>query len=151
METIKPIILLLMAGISAVVVSCTHNDGDIGAYFGTWKLEEITIDGDEDASYGRNIFWQFQSTVFCMRSVYDSHAQENRWATWYQDSGSLYLDFTHTEDDKDGSNKYSPFPVTGLETGLNRLEIMRMSKKRMSLEYVGKDGVIYRYALKKWE
>lgn len=151
METIKPIILLLVAGISAVFIGCTHNDGDIGDYFGTWKLEEISVDGIEDAGYGKDIFWQFQSTVFCMRKVYENHGQENRWGTWYQDSGSLYVDFSHREDGEDETGKYSPFPVTRLAAGLNRLEIMHLSKRSMRLEFVDADGTVYRYELKKWK
>ena len=27
--------------------SCTHNNGDIGPYFGTWKLLSINVDGVE--------------------------------------------------------------------------------------------------------
>ena len=150
METIKPVILLLVAGISALVIGCTHNDGDIGGYFGTWKLEEITVDGEEMAEYGKDMFWQFQSSVFCMRVVLENHNQENRWGTWYEDSGSLYVDFSHSEDG-DNSVKYQPFPETHFETGLNRLEIMNFSKRRMTLEFVGSDGVIYRYKLKKWK
>ncbi len=150
METIKPVILLLVAGISALVIGCTHNDGDIGGYFGTWKLEEITADGEEVAEYGKDIFWQFQSTVFCMRMVQENHNQETRWGTWYEDSGFLYIDFSHSETEESGT-KYAPFPITHFETALNRLEIMNFSKRRMTVELVGTDGVIYRYKLKKWK
>ena len=37
------IIMLSMAALS----SCTHNNGDIGPYFGTWKMLSIEVDGVE--------------------------------------------------------------------------------------------------------
>lgn len=151
METIKPIILLLVAGLSAVLISCTHNEGDIGPYFGTWKLTAITVDGEEVESYSGNIFWQFQASVFCMRQVDDSHGQETRWASWYSSGDSLYLDFSHEEDEYDNVDKYKPFGVSGLGQGLNRLEIMTLSGRKMTLEYVDPEGTVYRYSLTKWK
>lgn len=151
METIKPIILLLVAGISAVFIGCTHNDGDIGPFFGTWKLESVTIDGTEDSAYREhNIFWQFQSSVFCMRRVYSNHNQENSWATWYDADGFLYVDYSHS-DDSDNTGRYTPFAEMHFESGLNRLEIKSLSRRKMRLEMVSPSGTVCRYTLKKWK
>ena len=46
MKTISRIILLIVIALS--FNACTHNNGDIGDLFGTWKLETITIDGEKD-------------------------------------------------------------------------------------------------------
>ena len=64
--------VMVMTGIS----SCTRNNGDIGPWFGTWKLTEITVDGTSDAGYEGNIFWKFQNDVFEMVRV-NQHAVES--------------------------------------------------------------------------
>lgn len=63
----RTIITLLIAILLPVIAGCTRNDGDIGTWFGSWKLERITIDGLIDEKYKGDIFWQFQSSVFCAR------------------------------------------------------------------------------------
>ena len=31
-----------------VATACTHNDGDIGPWFGLWRVERLTVDGKND-------------------------------------------------------------------------------------------------------
>ena len=78
----RTIITLLIAILLPVIAGCTRNDGDIGTWFGSWKLERITIDGLIDEKYQGDIFWQFQSSVFCMRKILPYNEHEERWGTW---------------------------------------------------------------------
>lgn len=51
MKTLSRIILIITALIS--LNACTHNNGDIGHLFGTWRLNTITINGDVDSVYAK--------------------------------------------------------------------------------------------------
>lgn len=150
----KRLFIILIPILSLLTAGCTHNNGDIGPWFGTWQLEEITADGVADVDYHHDIFWQFQSTVFCMRKVTALHDVYPRWGTW-QETGDniLSLDFTHHDTDHpEGSTIYTPFPETHLKaSGVSDLKIVEMSRSKLQLEYTGDDGITYRYFLKKWQ
>ena len=49
----RTISTLLIAILLPVIAGCTRNDGDIGTWFGSWKLERITIDGLIDEKVSR--------------------------------------------------------------------------------------------------
>ncbi len=51
---------LLLASVFILMTGCTHNDGDIGPWFGTWQLENVMIDDKPEEDYHHDIFWQFQ-------------------------------------------------------------------------------------------
>lgn len=141
----------LMMIVAVIVMSCTHNNGDIGEYFGTWKLESMTVNGEHDGEYGGDIFWKFQSSVFCMEQVNERLDTENRWGTWSDDGKVLRLDFSHHDDaHPEGSAFYSPFPATHIPTGISELVIMSMGGSRMELQYTGVGGNVIVYKLKKW-
>ena len=126
---ISTLILAIMS-----LCGCTCNDGDIGNWFGTWHLDEMTIGGETDTSYGGDLFWQFQNNVFCMRKVTEYHEYYPRWGTWAEiDGKTLRLDFTH-HDDKypPGSDWYSPWPETHLKAkGISDLTKITMNGDRM--------------------
>lgn len=150
MKKIYHIMAILIVAVT--FVSCTHNNGDIGEYFGTWKLETISVDGNTDSAYGGDIFWKFQTSVICMERVTELHDTENRWGTWAQiGSDVLRMDFTHHDDTHpEGSDMYSPFPETYIPNGVTDLTIMSMSGSSMVLGYTKDDGTVIKYNLKKW-
>lgn len=136
--------------------ACTHNNGDIGELFGTWKLQSITIDGEIDSSYEDNVLWKFQSSVMCMIRANDStHNRLESWGTWSyaNDDTLLELNFTHTDNDnpKPGSTKYSPLPETHLpKSTIFTLDIIKLNSSEMILIYHSIEGKEYQYKLKKW-
>lgn len=131
--------------------SCTSNNGDIDEYFGTWKLESITVNAEDDAAYSGNIFWKFQSSVFCMEMVDEYQNSTNRWGTWSRDGSILRLDFTHHDDVYDeGAGIYEPFPESHIQSGVTELKIKTLTESDMDLNYTDNDGNEIRYKLKKW-
>jgi len=138
--------------LTLILQSCTHNNGDIGPYFGTWKLSAIEVDGSNMDSYKGNIFWQFQAEVFCMREVLPNHDTNVCWGSWKEASdGILELNFTHSDDSHPaGSTYYSPFIITGLQPAVNRLDIKSKSGTRLTLSYIDSEGKSYTYRLIKW-
>lgn len=145
-------ILIIAVAVIFLMTGCTHNNGDIGPYFGTWKLTGIEVDGKPDETYSGNIFWQFQSTVFCMRQVNAHHDTDIRWGSWEETAdGMLVLNFTHHDDEHPvGSSLYSPLPATGLASAVNYLKIDRKSSSHLTLTYLSDGGPAYCYYLRKW-
>lgn len=147
------IVLLIIA---LTFNACTHNNGDIGELFGTWKLQSITIDGEIDSSYDNNVLWKFQSSIMSMIRANDStHNRLETWGTWSyaNDDTQLELNFTHTDNDnpKPGSTKYSPLPETYLpKATIFTLDIIKLNNSEMILVYHSIDGKEYRYKFKKW-
>ena len=133
--------------------SCTRNNGDIGDYFGTWKLNQISINSENDATYKGNLFWGFQSTVFMMKEVNDTtHTKLEHWGTWEENDNKLLLDFTHSDNNNpQGSTKYSPAKATHLPANaISTLDIIKITGKEMKLQYTDSLGNIYNYDLTKW-
>lgn len=151
---ILTIALLLMLGLGA----CTHNNGDIGDFFGTWKLSEITIDGTNDSDYQGDVFWKFQASLIQMLTVDDStHDYSVSMGSWSQPLDNiLRLDFTHTDTDhpEPGSSAYSPQPGLHLPSAcVFDMDIISLSSGKMVLRYTdtaGAQPVVYQYTFKKW-
>lgn len=144
--------IILAATLVGIVASCTHHNGDIGVYFGTWKLESITVDGVESEEYRGDMFWKFQSEVICMETVDDAlHTRTDHWGKWSEADGVLTLNYTFSDDNSPaGTSKYAPPAVTGLPAAVSHLDIVSKSGSRIVLRYVTGDGKAYQYILGKW-
>ena len=56
---------IIFAFVAMLAMSgCVQNNGHIGHWFGLWKVERVTIDGQDDADYKGNVFFAFQGAVF---------------------------------------------------------------------------------------
>ena len=82
---ISLIALLLMA-------SCTRNHGDIGPWFGTWHVEQITAAGTPVNVEG-DYFFQFQNKVFRVSQVYGHEQLVESFGTWSEDGNTMTVDF----------------------------------------------------------
>lgn len=145
--------LFLITIITFSTISCTRNNGDIGDYFGTWKLEQITINNKKDTEYKGNIFWGFQSSVFTMKEVNDTlHTKSEHWGTWEEQNDKLILNFTHSDNSNPQSSfKYSPAKATYLPANsISILDIITLSGNEMKLQYTDSIGNIFNYDLTKW-
>lgn len=84
------IIAALAIAIASLVASCTHNNGDIGPWFGTWHVEKMVVDGIDNPNFPDSVFFQFQSYVFCMRRIYPHQQYYAAFGTW-EDLGNNSL------------------------------------------------------------
>jgi len=150
---VKHIIALFMLAVALMpLAGCTHNNGDIGPWFGTWKLDAMTIDGVPDTEYDDNVIWKFQANLMSMIRLLGNHEQYEMYGTWCQPSADvLRIEYIYSDDDApEGSMKYSPLPETHLPPGVSDLTILKLDGKQMRLEYRSADGVVYGYKLTKW-
>ena len=132
--TILLIALLLMA-------SCTRNHGDIGPWFGTWHVEQITAAGTPVNVEG-DYFFQFQSKVFRVSQVYGHEQLVESFGTWdeSEDGNKITISFP------DPTVYYIVMP--GLEAH-NAFTVNTASSGDVTFTKTANDGTTYTYRLKK--
>lgn len=137
----KTIYLFTVAVVLCLLSSCTRNNGDIGELFGLWRVTSIEINGEELDNYGGTMYFAFQTTVFCQKTVIEStHEYEDRFATWKYEGKDIVIDF----------HDYLPYEITGMQEGSNHVIIEKIKGKDMVMSYTSTEGVEYKYILKRW-
>jgi hypothetical protein len=142
LRNLKYILLPALLTLS-ILTSCTHNNGDIGIWFGSWKVESITVDGTNVADYKGNIFFMFQSNVFNMREVDETlHERIDEFANWEDNDATITINYS--------DNLYAPFAITGLERE-STLTVEQKKSKHIVLSYVNPTTKhVYHYMLTRW-
>ncbi|MGN1264399.1 MAG: hypothetical protein ACI4UL_01140 [Muribaculaceae bacterium] len=128
----------------AVAASCTCNDGDIGPWWGRWKVTSIECNGEQIDDYAGNIFFAFQNSVFLMMRVNEGSGQSGAFGVWSDDGkGTLEISFP--------DKAYKPFEVLHMSQDRNVLTYDKVEKKGFTLTAVAADGNTYAYHLVKWQ
>jgi len=123
--------------------SCTRNNGDIGDWFGLWRVDNITIDGEPDPDYtSPAMIWKFHGSVIqILIPDFDNHDTTTSSGSWHQEGDRLFIDF---EWDLGTPPEISHLPDKAM------LDIIRLSGNTIELRYVADDNTVYFYKLKKW-
>ena len=121
--------------------ACTRNHGDIGIWFGTWHVEQITAGGTPQNVEG-DYFFQFQSKVFKVSRVSGHEQLVESFGTWdeSEDGNTMTISFP------DPDTYYIQMP--GLETH-NTFTVTRTSSSEVKFTKSDMAGVTYTYQLKK--
>ncbi len=122
-----------------VLASCTRNHGDIGIWFGTWHVEQITADGTPVNVEG-DYFFQFQSKVFRVSQVYGHEQLIDSYGTWDENGDKMTISFP------DPSTFYITMP--GLESR-NDFTVTTTSSREITFTKVDANGTTFAYHLKK--
>ena len=120
---------------------CVQNNVHIGHWFGQWKVERVTIDGQDDADYDGGVFFCFQGAVFGVRT-----STGGMWYGRWEENDKGMVDVVFNTDE-------SAVPPAYLHMHLDEKMVFRLVSHKDSdkvLEYVGPDGKTYTYYLKKW-
>lgn len=126
-----------------VLASCTTNNGDIGPWFGMWKVAEIRCDGVREEQYGGNIFFKFQSTVFEEVIESEHHTTGEAFGQWRNDEpGQLVVWFP--------DERYAPSAQSHMSREENLFTFDAVKSSGFTLTLKAKDGHIYQYSLEKW-
>ena len=142
------IIFALLAIVA--MTSCSHNDGDIGLWFGLWHLDSIEIDGEPDSIYDGKYYFLFQNKVFIIRWVDEQrHEYIESYAQWQEcDNGkTMTINFV--------DNRYSPYfgggrPNNYLST-VTTFTVDTLTSTNMVLHHTRDDGAIITYRLTNWK
>lgn len=146
----KQLRILLPLVIAILTLGCTHNDGDIGPWFGAWAMPSMTVDGKTPADFSpTNTIWEFQSEIVCIRLLGEHHNIDSwSWGTWHEADGHIYIDYTHSN--SAGPSEYdSPAWLLIANREVADLTIVERGDRRMVLEYTTPDGKKVIYTLKK--
>ena len=121
--------------------ACTRNHGDIGIWFGTWHVEQITADGNPQNVEG-DYFFQFQSKVFRVSRVSGHEQLVESFGTWdeSEDGNTMTISFP------DPNVYYIDMP--GLEVN-NAFTVTRTSSSDITFTKTDAEGTTYTYHLKK--
>lgn len=122
-----------------VLASCTRNHGDIGIWFGTWHVEQITAGGTPVNVEG-DYFFQFQSHVFKVTQVSGHEQTVESYGTWTEDEDAMTITFP------DPAVYYIVMP--GLEA-TNDFRVTTTSSREVTLTKSDAAGTSYAYRLKK--
>ena len=122
-----------------VLASCTRNHGDIGIWFGTWHVEQITAGGTPVNVEG-DYFFQFQSKVFRVSQVYGHEQLIDSYGTWEENGDKMTISFP------DPSTFYITMP--GLESR-NDFTVTTTSSREITFTKVDAAGTTFAYHLKK--
>ena len=147
---ISGITALMFVLIMTRLTGCTHNNGDIGPWYGAWTLTSVQIDGNTDPDYKPcTIIWKFQSTVINMTEIGPVHEVKDYFGTWRQLSDTtLELNFTHSDNDSpSGTDLYVPAAATHLPAAVTVLQIKKFTSKHIVLTYTDPEGIVYTYFL----
>ncbi len=144
MRTLIRTLTLLLLSIPAS--SCMQHNGDIGEFFGTWKLTSLTIDNNEDPAYNHNVFFQFQTNVIRVVKVEPHQLFSNHFGQWSREGQTLCLDFGFTAN---APSEYEAPQYLYLTNGKNMLHIVKLSSRNMELTLGLENGSTVRYRLKK--
>lgn len=140
---IRNILVIMLAFLPAT--SCMQHNGNIGEFFGTWKLIEMTVDGEPDAAYEGNSFFQFHTDVVRVVTVYPHQLFTNSFGRWIRTDSTLDLDFGFTAD---SPGEYEAPAGLHMTKGNNPCHIDRLTSREMQLT-LHSDGKTIVYSLKK--
>lgn len=144
--------ILLLLPLLSFCSGCTHNNGDIGPLFGSWVLDEMTVDGKVQDLGDDNTFIQFQGKVVMTKLIDDRHSLLfYSVGSWERSGDELALDYTHYDDKSEpGTGQYSaPYWLLFETNAVNIVRIVSLNSKHMQLEYRTSDGKTAFYKFRK--
>lgn len=136
----KATLYIIVSVVTILLASCTRNHGDIGPWFGTWHVEQITAAGVPVTVQG-DYFFQFQSHVFRVSHVDDHQQVVESYGSWNDNpGGDITIDFP------DPSVYYIVMP--GLEAH-NIFSVSTTTSSHATLTKTDATGTPYTYFLHK--
>jgi len=139
--TARFISITLIIVATLTLTGCTHNNGDIGIWFGTWHVTDITADG-KALTWDGDYFFQFQSSIFRVSQVTDHETSVESYGTWSEDDDASTLTVNFVD-----SSVYYLY-VPGFDTD-NQFTVTRTSSSQVTFTRMANNGVTYAYSLKK--
>lgn len=123
-KILTPLLLLLLVTMS---LGCTRNNGDIGLWFGSWRLESIDIDGQEDTAIAPPYYiWKFQNHI--IQIIRPNDIEHNgSWAvgSWTDNDTTVTLDFTHDLGNFNAEMHLQPVTTLEVVTLTSRTLVLR--------------------------
>ena len=149
MKKLANILILILA----VGLSSCQNDGYIGDLFGTWRLDEYTLDGKvQKGQLVETTTFSFQNDIVYVVALKDEHQTHNeQFGTWNDAGETFTLNFTHSDSETEPGKDIYSAPTW---IGMTSVEPMVMtvderSSRDMTFRWVSPDGATHIYKLHK--
>ena len=133
-------ILFILAALVLGAVGCNRNNGDIGAWFGTWQLVSITDLSGELIPMGNTVIVKFQNDIIQTTRQFGHYDSEEYYANWRESGKKLVIDGV-------GKSIAPELRLPG--NSVVELEIVRRPGTVMVWKYVDAEGNGYEYNLKR--
>lgn len=160
-KTISKIIAASILFILLSMSTCTQNNGNIGIWFGHWKVTDILINGAPVDNYSGNVFFSFQSKVFAQMQKW-GEAYDQRFANFEDCGDHIIITFPYVTDengnpvyDKNGDllteDRFFPLEITRMSMGENILNVDQANGDKLQLSMIDAAGETVVFRLKKWK
>ena len=131
---------------------CTKTDGDIGDWFGSWHLETILINGEEEASYSENpeIMFSFQGNIF--NAAYMERSEIYGSWSYAGEVLTLIADY-NAGGGANLTHLFNPFPVVmHFPADVDKIEITvtEINSKTMQWQFINQNGNLLTYNFRKY-
>lgn len=145
MRTLTSILIGLL---TLIFAGCSHNNGNIGNWFGTWHVTEITVNGETLETYNQNMYFKFQANICDIITVSPHHDNFEHFARFQeQDNHTILIDFGHT--DEWNPVEFDAPAESLLENGPNVLKVSNKGSRKKILTLDKEDGTTINYTLRK--
>lgn len=124
-----------------ICAGCTHNNGNIGNFFGQWKLTDIIINDESLPDYEGNVYWSFQNSTINIKEINSNHIAKNCYGNWKEYNGNMVVDFPD-------NNEQDYTALHTIKLGrLSELEIIVENNRHMILKYIpnSKTNIVYKF------
>jgi hypothetical protein len=152
----KHIAYIITLAVALLATACTENNGDIGDFFGTWRVESYTADGV--VQQGNDMYkvnattFSFQSQVVMVNVVLDEYGTNHTWyGSWSESGDVLTLNFTHSDNEiEQGTSSYAAPVWLGMtsDSPMN-LSITNRDSRSMTLSWTDGHGIEKIYKISK--
>lgn len=85
--------LFTVFALLVAMTGCTHNNGDIGSFFGKWKLTSVSAENVGEPNIDGTVFWDFQNTTIDMQLLQDNQEEIRVYGNWRSSGQTLFLEF----------------------------------------------------------
>lgn len=145
--------------VALMLSACTQNNGNIGMWFGHWKVTEITINGTSVDNYSGNVFFSFQNKVFAQMEK-NGEAYDQRFANFEDCGDHIIITFPYVTDengnpiyDENGNlitKNFYPLEITRMSRE-NILNVDQANSDKLQLSMIDAAGETVVFRLKKWK
>jgi hypothetical protein len=151
---IKTLMLAVVAIVMCGVMSGCQNNGDIGPWYGSWLLTEMTVDGEPYTKPFEGdlfVYWSFQNGIVSVTRTDKFYNMDVTYGRWEATDTELLLNFDNTDDlDEDNSSRYgAPTYLLMDPNAVEHLQFVSNNWKTMVLSYVNAQGQKIIYTIKK--
>lgn len=147
------VLICLLAAVAVMLAACTGNDHTPMPWMGSWDMTSMTVDGKESAEVEpHTTVWEFQNDIveISLLDAVDGVAT-TRTGTWKVDGRRLSLNYTHSQTGvAAGTGDYSaPQWLLMQQNAVLQLDILRLDRRDITLQYVTPKGQTVVYTLHK--